>query len=299
MSFAPSVSSNGRHTVFQSYATNLVPGDTNGVADSFVQTGPPVATIQHDAAGVTFSRWVTGYSTAYSGGGYVYSRWPDASIVVEFAGTRVTWIGPKQPNYGMAVVYIDDAYVATVDCYASDADKSLEAVLWTSGGFAEGLHTLRIWPAGTRHAASTGDVVVVDRFEVQGENPSPVYARRFDDRSAVLSGPWIDQVNPTYYDRTYVYSRWTTASFVATFDGTQVAWIGPRTPFYGMADVYLNGLKVATVDQYRATQGWRELVWKSGTLLPGTYTLEIRPTGTKRPASSAANIVIDAIDVRE
>jgi hypothetical protein len=81
-----------------------------------------------------------------------------------------------------------------------------------------------------------------------------------------------------------------------------VAWIGPRTTNYGMADIYIDDVKVATVDQYRAnlaTQGWREVVWESGALSPGTHTIKIVPTGTANPSSTATNIVIDAIDVRE
>jgi hypothetical protein len=110
---------------------------------------------------------------------------------------------------------------------------------------------------------------------------------------------WIDAINPTYHDMTYIYSRWAAHEFRMSFTGTRVAWIGPLTPFYGMADVYIDGAYVATVDCYRPTQGWRERIWESGTLSAGPHTIEIRPTGTKNPASTAANIVIDAIDVRE
>jgi hypothetical protein len=59
-------------------------------------------------------------------------------------------------------------------------------------------------------------------------------------------------------------------------------------------------VKVATVDCYRAnlaTQGWREVVWTSGVLSAGAHTLVIRPTGTKHPSATAANVVVDAIDV--
>jgi hypothetical protein len=67
-----------------------------------------------------------------------------------------------------------------------------------------------------------------------------------------------------------------------------------------MADVYIDSVKVATVDTYRAnlaTQGWREVVWTSNVLTPGAHTLSIRPLGTKNPAATAANVVVDAIDV--
>jgi hypothetical protein len=40
-------------------------------------------------------------------------------------------------------------------------------------------------------------------------------------------------------------------------------------------------------------------VWQSEVLTSGAHTLSIRPTGTKNPAATAANVVVDAIDVVE
>ena len=53
-SFYPSVSADGRYIAFESYATNLVPGDTNGVANVFVRDLQTSATTQVsvDSAGL-------------------------------------------------------------------------------------------------------------------------------------------------------------------------------------------------------------------------------------------------------
>ena len=40
-SFDPAISADGRFVAFESDATNLVPGDTNGAADVFVRTLAP------------------------------------------------------------------------------------------------------------------------------------------------------------------------------------------------------------------------------------------------------------------
>jgi hypothetical protein len=268
-------------------------------ADVSVDDPPPsTIDIQHDAAGVVFDRWVTGYSTAYSGDGYVYGRWAGTKLTARFTGSKVRWIGPKQPSYGMADVYIDGALVASdVDCYAPAGSAALETVIWESATLADGPHTLSIRLTGAKNAASTGNVVVLDRFEAYGALPAGG-GTRFDDADGVLTGSWIPAINPTYYDKTYIYSRWASHAFTMSFTGTRVAWIGPMTPFYGKADIFIDGVKVATVDQYRTTQGWREVVWESGTLSAGTHTLVIKPTGTANPSSTSANIVIDAIDVR-
>jgi len=55
------------------------------------------------------------------------------------------------------------------------------------------------------------------------------------------------------------------------------------------------------VDTYRAnlaTQGWREVVWTSDVLTPGAHIIAIKPLGTKNAAATAANVVVDAVDVR-
>jgi hypothetical protein len=74
--------------------------DGNVTADKtvtalFAETpgGTTTLRIQHDAAGVVFDRWVTGYSTAYSGDGYVYGRWPARSLRV------LHWFGPARHRY--------------------------------------------------------------------------------------------------------------------------------------------------------------------------------------------------------
>jgi hypothetical protein len=40
-SFGPAISADGRFVTFDSFATNLVPGDTNGAYDVFVRTLVP------------------------------------------------------------------------------------------------------------------------------------------------------------------------------------------------------------------------------------------------------------------
>ncbi len=258
--------------------------------------------LEHDAAGLVFDRWVTGYSTAYSGGGYVYGRWTGTILKATFTGSSIKWIGPKQPSYGMADVWVDGVKVATdVDCYAPDAQKTLSATIWESGTLSDGQHTIELRPMGRKNAASPSFYVVLDRFEVTGSAPRGL-GTRHDDLTAApgYSGTWLHYTNPTYFNKTYAYSRWAGARFDVAFTGTRVAWIGPRTPNYGIADVYIDNVRVATVDTYRAnlaTQGWREVVWQSAVLPAGPHTISIRPTGAKNAAATAANVVVDAVDV--
>jgi hypothetical protein len=61
----------------------------------------------------------------------------------------------------------------------------------------------------------------------------------------------------------------------------------------GRADVYLDGTKVGTVDQYRSSTDARRILWKSRVPY-GKHTLEIRVLGTHRSASSNSYVDVDA-----
>ena len=262
-------------------------------------------TIEHDAGGVVFDRWVTGRSPSYSGGGYVYSRWRDVWLEARFTGTQISWIGPRQPNYGRAEVYVNDQLVetdqpvATVDLYAPASSATLSATLftWRSPTLSSGPHTIRIRVLGTRNPASSGTIVVLDRFEVSGETAGAGAVRLSESGSqSSFSGTWVRGSNPAYLGGGYQYSRWRGSSFRTTFTGTRVAWIGPRTGNYGQVDVFINNVRQDPVCQFGPT-GWRYRIWESEVLPRGTHTLELRVRGARSPLSSGNTIVIDALDV--
>ena len=80
-------------------------------------------------------------------GGYVHStnsNGPSASIT--FSGTSVSWVGPLGPTRGKSKVYIDGAYVATVDQYRS---SFLARKVLFARNLADGSHTLVIRAQGT------------------------------------------------------------------------------------------------------------------------------------------------------
>lgn len=263
---------------------------------------PPFITIQENEAGVLFGRYVTVFNPTYSGGGYVYTYgsgvWTGSAIEARFSGDRVRWIGPMQPSYGMADIYIDGVKVDTADCWASAGNATTSATIWESDVLpTDGWHTIKIVSVNQKNPASSGYVIVVDAFEVEGETRSVAGIRK-DERSedAAFTGAWFNLSNPSYNAAGYSYTRWAGTSYRTTFTGTRIAWIGPKTVDYGYARVYVDGQYVETVSQYGTTQ-WRAKVWESPVLSAGQHTLEIRPTGTKPAAARYAIIVVDAFDI--
>ena len=127
----------------------------------------------------------------------------------------------------------------------------------------------------------------------------------YDDANAALSytgnwthaGPSAGYTNGDY-DSTESWSTETGDTMTVTFTGTAVQWIGPKNNNGGIADVYLDGSQVATVDTYSpAGKLFQQVLYSATGLAAGSHTLTIAVSGQKNPASSADTVVVDAINV--
>lgn len=72
-----------------------------------------------------------------------------------------------------------------------------------------------------------------------------------------------------------------------TFTGTGIQWIGESNYHCGIADVYLDGAKVSTVDSFIAPENLTQFINFSREGLPyGEHTIKVVSTGQKNPAST-------------
>jgi hypothetical protein len=70
-------------------------------------------------------------------------------------------------------------------------------------------------------------------------------------------------------------------------------------PDRGKADILVDGVKVKTVDLYRASITPAQLVWSVDGLDPSTaHTVKIVVTGAKHSASTGTKVDVDALLVR-
>jgi len=77
------------------------------------------------------------------------------------------------------------------------------------------------------------------------------------------------------------------------FSGSGAAVVSTLGPNRGVAEIWLDGSKVATVDLYAPSRRAAQLVW-SGSFQPGSHRLQVRGTGTKAPASTGVRVDVDA-----
>lgn len=86
-------------------------------------------------------------------------------------------------------------------------------------------------------------------------------------------------------------------SVEVAFDGPTVRWVGPDSSNHGTADVYVDGVKKATVDSYAPSAAFQRVLYEANDLGAGSHTLKIVVTGEKGTAVSQGTYVsVDAID---
>ena len=122
-----------------------------------------VATYQEDSSRIRYSgNWVNVSYPDYYGGHVRSTDGPGATATLSFTGTAVVWVGPVGPTRGAAKLYLDGAYLKTVNTYASSFRA--RAVLLKQLFSGSAAHTLSIVVQGT----SGHPTVAVDEFIVRG-----------------------------------------------------------------------------------------------------------------------------------
>lgn len=84
-------------------------------------------------------------------------------------------------------------------------------------------------------------------------------------------------------------------SATLTFNGTSAALVSSMAPNRGIAEVWLDGQLVATLDLYRASVLKKAVVWApASALAPGIHTVEVRVTGTRNALATKNRVDVDA-----
>ena len=151
-----------------------------------------------------------------------------------------------------------------------------------------------------RHGDSTS--TAVDRTHIAIDfNTRARSGYTYDDPDDAIkySGVWSHVADQSYtggdYQNTESFSKVTGDTVTVPFTGGEVRWIGSKTGNHGYADVYLDGVKQATVD-CSGSQAQAVLFDAAG-LSAGQHTLQIMVTGTHSAASTDNYVSIDAIDL--
>ncbi len=151
-----------------------------------------------------------------------------------------------------------------------------------------------------RHANSTSTSVDSTHIAIDF-NAHVAGQYTYDDTDSALqyAGSWTHAANQSYtgsdYKNTESFSNTAGDSLTIPFTGTAIRWIGSKTDNHGYADVYLDGVKQATVDCSGSQS--QAVLYQAGGLTGGAHTLKIVVDGSHASGSTDNFVSIDAIDL--
>lgn len=114
------------------------------------------------------------------------------------------------------------------------------------------------------------------------------------DPNIVKTGTWGDFSKAEASDGSYGRSASVGASVTVYFNGTRCDWIGMTGITPGIVDVYLDGVKKATLDLYSSTARYQVLHWSSGELPAGDHVVRLVRSDK---SSTGEYLVLDAFDI--
>jgi hypothetical protein len=278
---------------------------TSGAITATVANSVTVTRIEDTSTSITYTHtgtWIEGYADdrGWSGGTAALGFAAGQHATLRFSGTGASWIGFRGPQTGIADVYLDDVHVATVDTY--DETETMGAVLYSVTGLVPGPHTLTVSVPNLRakNDASADYFIVVDAFDVIA-SPAALETRIEETNAGIAyAGTWAQgNTARSWSGRTAALATRTAAVAQATlnFSGDGVRWIGFRGPQTGVANVYLDGTLMTTVDTYAATEELGAVLFSAVGLVGGAHTLVVEANGTKNPLSTDPFVVVDAFDI--
>lgn len=99
------------------------------------------------AAVLRKGHWARRLSTAYYGGRAMSAQVAGASVRITFTGQQIAWVSLVGPARGQARIYVDGAYVRTVDLRGSS--NAARRIAYVRSWASPGTHTLEIRVVGT------------------------------------------------------------------------------------------------------------------------------------------------------
>ncbi|MEV6108505.1 peptidoglycan recognition protein [Streptomyces sp. NPDC051940] len=118
---------------------------------------------------------------------------------------------------------------------------------------------------------------------------TPVIAQ---ESAASKWGTWSTKSSSSYLGGASYSSSSKGASLKWTFTGSSVGWVVSRASTSGQAEVWVDNVKVATVDLKSSTTMYRNIIWAKRWTTSATHTIKIVVVGTSgRPAITTDGIV--------
>ncbi len=244
--------------------------------------------------------WVRTASRGMSGDTYRYAVAGGAATSLRFSGSRVRILAPRSTTSGEAEVLLDGQPKGIVSLYASSSKS--QQVVWQMSGLSETTHTVEIRALGSAAAASRGERVGIDAFDVWGSvlaapRPSAFAPIEEDDARLSASGTWSRAWGSSMSGRRYAYCAEGNGSLTVRLQGTGLRWIGPMGSMYGSAELIVDGVSQGIESQSATSTLHRQEIWSVAGLPLGEHTVQIRLTSPANANGVRKPIAVDALHV--
>jgi hypothetical protein len=263
-------------------APTLVVDRSGNAAPTTTQPFGTPTTVEQDSPAIAYG-WRTVSKPSAYGGSYAVEHRAGATASFDFSGTTITWYTALGPAAGKASVRIDGDVRGTFDLYARHPELRVARPF---EGLGAGPHTITIKALGHHRASASDAQVAVDGFRVGRDlvsNPDLRWTWGSVDAAGASAGSVWSSDLPR-------------ASVELTFAGTAVDWMTSRGPDQGRAEIWIDGLRVRTVDNYAAQPAFGVARSITG-LSEGVHTLRIVVLGDARPASDDELVSVDGFSV--
>jgi hypothetical protein len=256
--------------------------DTWGYTDSAAATSTPAYTF-----GTRIEPTASGQSLSFQ-------PEPGAAVSYRFVGDGLTWLFAKGPSGGTATVTVDGVVRGTVDQYAPDMAYRWQ---WTLAGLGAGDHTVVVSSdGGLYHDAFRAPTDILDLTPLAE-----------DHSDGTTRYEWAAVTLKEASGGSYSYTAAADAATAFTFSGTAITWQYVPRADGGIAEVWIDGVKQAPVDQYQEAPAKPKKNPKKPTavvktvtysgLASTTHTILIVTTGTANAASTGTVVTSDAFTV--
>jgi len=133
-----------------------------------------------------------------------------------------------------------------------------------------------------------------DRLTVTADDFGQCRRREQSDPRFHYTGTWSSIGQALASGGSYGRSSTPGASVIVYFRGTRLDWLAVEGLTSGVADVYLHGVKKATIDLAAPASTYQVNAWSTGSLPEGNHMVEI-----VRSSSNASDkrLTLDALDV--
>ena len=289
--FQKSGLSNSLHTIkVVRTGTKNSNASSTSISLDFIEVGNSLGSFNDANALVKYSgRWSNFSDPNNLGGTAKYSDDPNSFVSMTFTGSSLKLIGYKAKYYGIAHVYIDNTLMASIDYYSPDT--LYQQLLFQTFGLSDDTHVLKIVYTGLKNPLALSSIINVDNIIVSDETG------KFEENSSNITynGSWSVFASPSNSGNSAVYSEQSGASLDIRFIGPSITIAGYKACYYGIGDVYIDGVLKGSIDFYSPTSQYQQTLFQTNGLSSVPHIIRIVNSGRKNPLASSSAINLDFI----